>query len=147
MDRSRWLAPGLIALAVVLAGCGTQAAGALDNPSRTVPVKGTNLSLVILTPEAATRIGLQTAAVQPPSTASAGASAAVPLAAVLYLSDGSTWVYAVTAKLTYERQRVTVASVSGATAVLQSGPAPGTPVVVVGAAELLGSEYGVAGGQ
>jgi len=85
--------------------------------------------------------------VQPPSTASAGASAAVPLAAVLYLSDGSTWVYAVTAKLTYERQRVTVASVSGATAMLQSGPAPGTPVVVVGAAELLGSEYGVAGGQ
>ena len=119
MDRGRWLAPGLIALAVVLAGCGTQAAGALDNPSRTVPVKGTNLNLVILTPEAATRIGLQTAAVQPPSAATGGAGEAVPLAAVVYLSDGSTWVYAVTAKLTYERQRVTVASIS-ASATLDS---------------------------
>jgi hypothetical protein len=147
MHRGNWLATGLVALAVVIAGCGTQAAGALDSPSRTVPVKGTNLSLVILTPEAAQRIGLRTAAVQPPSAASAGATAAVPLAAVVYLSDGSTWVYAVTAKLTYERQRVTVASVSGETAMLQAGPALGTPVVVVGAAELLGSEYGVAGGQ
>src|SRR5258708_13201116 len=106
--RGNWLATGLVALAVVLAGCGTQAAGALDNPSRTVPVKGTNLSLVILTPEAATRIGLQTAAVQPPSTASAGPSAALPLAAVPYLSDGSTWVYAVTANLPYHPPRLTL---------------------------------------
>jgi hypothetical protein len=151
MHRGNWLATGLVALAVVLAvvlaGCGTQAAGALDSPSRTVPVKGTNLSLVILTPEAARRIGLRTATVQPGPAATGGVSEAVPLAAVVYLSDGTTWVYAVTAKLTYERQHVTIASISGDTAMLQAGPAPGTPVVVVGAAELLGSEYGVAGGQ
>jgi hypothetical protein len=66
---------------------------------------------------------------------------------VLYFSDGSTWVYTVAGPRTYVRQRVTIARTTGDTAMLQAGPAPGTAVVTVGAAELLGSETGVAGGQ
>jgi len=42
---------------------------------------------------------------------------------------------------------VAMAGVSGDMAVLQSGPPAGTQVVTTGAAELLGSEQGVAGGQ
>jgi hypothetical protein len=51
----------------------------------------------------------------------------------------------VTRALTYERQAVGIARIDGDTAVLRSGPAPGTRVVTVGAQELLGAELGVAG--
>jgi hypothetical protein len=144
MHRGTWLA--LVAAIVVLAGCGTAAESAPESPSQVVPVKGTSVNQVILTPQAVLRIGLQTAPVQRLAPG-AGASESVPLAAVLYLSDGSTWVYTVIGTRTYERQSVTIARTSGDTAMLQAGPAPGAPVVTVGVAELLGSEYGVAGGQ
>jgi hypothetical protein len=143
MNRSyRWLTMGLVAAGVALVGCGTPVGNAPESPSRIVPVQGTNLSRVILTPQAVQRIGLQTTPVQQLQTATA-----VPLAAVLYLSDGTTWVYTVIGTRTYVRQSVTIARTSGDMAMLQAGPSPGTAVVTTGAAELLGSEYGVAGGQ
>jgi hypothetical protein len=144
MRRGRWLT--LVAAAVVLAACGTPVESTAERPSQVVPVEGTSVSQVRLTPQAVQRIGLETAPVQRLAPG-AGASESVPLAAVLYLSDGSTWVYTVIGTRTYERQSVTIARTSGDTAMLQAGPAPGTPVVTVGVAELLGSEYGVAGGQ
>jgi hypothetical protein len=147
MNRRTLLVIGLAAAGMLLAGCGTQAESAPERPSLTVPVKGTSLSRVTLTARAAQRIGLQTAPVQPAGPAGDGVAEAVPLAAVVYLSDGTTWVYAVMGDLTYERQQVSVARVAGDLAMLKSGPPPGTSVVTVGAAELLGSEYGVAGGQ
>jgi hypothetical protein len=138
---------GLVAASVMLVACGqTHAESATDKPARVVPIQGTNTSRVVLTARAAERIGLETRPAQQVSTSGAGApSPAVPLAALVYDRDGSTWVYAATAPLTYVRQRVTVARVAGDVAILQAGPAPGTAVVTVGAAELLGSEYGVAG--
>jgi len=144
MHRGTWLA--VVVASMVLAACGTPAESAPESPSRVVPIAGTNLSKIELTPKAIERISLQTAPVQGPA-AGAGGTGSVPLAAVLYLSDGSTWVYTVVGTRTYERQRVTIARASGDTAILQAGPAPGTLVVTTGVAELLGSEYGVAGGQ
>jgi hypothetical protein len=47
--------------------------------------------------------------------------------------------------LTFVPQEVVIARIDGDTAILTSGPAPGTEVVTVGAAELLGAEYGVPG--
>jgi hypothetical protein len=67
------------------------------------------------------------------------------MAALVYDDSGDIWVYTVTRPLTYMRQRVAVARIEGDLAVLESGPAPGTAVVTVGVAELLGSEYGVEG--
>jgi hypothetical protein len=148
MNRSgRWLTTGLVAACVALAGCGSQAQSAPEHPSRIVPVQGTSVSSVILTPQAVQRIGLQTTPVQQLQAPGATPGTAVPLTAVLYLSDGSTWVYTVIGTRMYERQSVTIARTSGDMAMLQAGPAPGTAVVTVGVAELLGSEYGVAGGQ
>jgi hypothetical protein len=143
MNRRAWLTIALVGLGVALAGCGETVASAPESPSRLVPVHGTNVQRVILTPEAVQRIGLQTSPVQQLP----GTGEAVPLAAVLYLSDGSTWVYAVAGTRTYVRQSVTIARAAGDLAMLQAGPPPGTAVVTTGAAELLGSEYGVAGGQ
>jgi hypothetical protein len=143
MNRATWLTIALLGLGLALAGCGDQIASAAESPSRLEPVQGSNVQRVILTPDAVRRIGLQTAPVQQVP----GAANTVPLAAVIYLKDGTTWVYTVAGTRTYVRQQVTIAQAAGDTATLKTGPTPGTTVVTTGAAELLGSEYGVAGGQ
>jgi hypothetical protein len=142
MNRGKWLIVGIVASGVVLAGCGTPAESAPEKPAQVQSIQGTSLSRIVLTQRAAERAGIRTAPVQQLST-----GLTIPLAAVVYLSDGTTWVYTATGPLTYVRQGVSIAQVAGDVAVLKTGPAPGTSVVTVGAAELLGSEYGVAGGQ
>jgi hypothetical protein len=64
---------------------------------------------------------------------------------VVYDHDGSTWTYVNTAARTYERKPITVTDIDGQVALLSAGPAAGTPVVTVGAAELLGTEYNISG--
>ena len=75
----------------------------------------------------------------------AGTQLVVANAAVLYDQDGATWVYAETGPLTFRRVRVTISGTNGDLAILSSGPAVGTTVATVGAAELRGSEDGVPG--
>jgi hypothetical protein len=147
MNHRSWLVMGLVAAGLAVAGCEqTQTMSTAQKPAQVVPVRGTNLSRVILTARAAERLGIRTAPVQQLSSPGAGApSTAIPLAALIYDKDGGTWVYTAPARLSYVRQAVTVAQITGDVADLQAGPAPGTLVVTVGASELLGSEYGVEG--
>jgi multidrug efflux pump subunit AcrA (membrane-fusion protein) len=67
----------------------------------------------------------------------------VPRSAVLFDALGGTWLYEARAGGVFVRQRVTLIDTIGETAVLGQGPAPGTRVVTVGAAELFGTEFGV----
>jgi hypothetical protein len=67
----------------------------------------------------------------------------IPTTAVIYSPDGAAWTYVVLAPMTYTRRRIVIDRVSGSEAFLSSGPAAGTPVVTIGAPELLGTEYGV----
>jgi len=153
--RNHWVAAGLIVVGLGLTGCGTTKADygevSQAGPAKVEPVKGTDLNQVTLTSDAASKLGVQTAPVEagavPASTDGADATpeTTVPVSAVIYDKDGNTWVYVVTRALTYERQAVGIARVDGDTAVLRSGPVPGTRVVTVGAQELLGAELGVAG--
>ena len=66
----------------------------------------------------------------------------VPAAAILHDVDGGTWVYMQTAEHEFRRQRVSLRFLQGGLAVLASGPDVETPVVVDGAAELFGTEFG-----
>ncbi len=66
----------------------------------------------------------------------------VPWSAVIHDIHGGTWVYECPEPQTFARRRVEVRFVSGDSAVLSRGPAAGTPVVTVGAAELFGTEFG-----
>jgi hypothetical protein len=59
---------------------------------------------------------------------------------VEYNNDGSTFAYTSPEPLAYVQQPITVDSINGTQAVLAAGPAAGTQVVTVGAAELLGVE-------
>jgi cobalt-zinc-cadmium efflux system membrane fusion protein len=69
-------------------------------------------------------------------------SLVVPRAAVLYDASGGTWVYEARDGGVFVRHRVEIADVVADAAVLRQGPAPGTRVVTVGAAELFGTEFG-----
>lgn len=93
---------------------------------------------VVLTPLGAQRIGIQTA----PSVA-AKKLVMVPFQALLYEPDGRTVVYTQTGTETYTRQFITVAAINGNQVLVSSGLPAGTPVVTVGAEELLGVQNGV----
>jgi len=66
----------------------------------------------------------------------------VPWSAVLYDVHGGAWVYECVAPREFVRRRVEVDFVSGDVAVLTHGPKPDVQVVVAGAAELFGTEFG-----
>lgn len=66
----------------------------------------------------------------------------VPHSAIIRDINGGEWVYEKLAPLKYARRRVEVGHVSGSHAVLARGPAVGAEVVISGAAELFGTEFG-----
>ncbi len=66
----------------------------------------------------------------------------VPARAILYDIYGGTWVYVQTGERAYQRSRVLVQYTLDDRAVLAAGPDAGTEVVVDGAAELFGTEFG-----
>jgi hypothetical protein len=146
-----------VLLAVALTACGSRGTKeeTKNEPASVEAIDGSTVGQVTLTKEAADRIGLKTERVQASEVVAAvgpaghGASkvtrTTVPFAAVLYDQDGVSWVYTSPKPLTYVRQRITIERVDGDTAVLRSGPSPGTLVVTVGGAELLGTEYVVEG--
>jgi hypothetical protein len=154
--RNHWVAAGLAVVSIGLAGCGVGKAD-YGEVSQTGPVHvapltgGSDINRVTLTPEAATKLGVRTAAasaaVMPASTDSSTTPSeiTVPADAVIYDKDGKTWVYVVDGPRSFQREAVTVERVDGDSAILSSGPKPGVKVVTVGAQELLGAELGVAG--
>lgn len=61
---------------------------------------------------------------------------------ILYDIYGGTWVYVKSGDHAFQRQRVLIRFTADDLAVLDEGPAPGTEVVIDGAAELYGTEFG-----
>ena len=77
-----------------------------------------------------------------PLSGSASVQTVVPWSAVMLDINGGAWIYEVLEDRLYARRRVEVTDVVDDYAVLGRGPPPGTPVVVVGAAELYSTEFG-----
>jgi hypothetical protein len=147
MQRNRrWLVlAGLLAAGLQLSACTQQAAeaeGATSEPAKIERVAAGDVSRLTLTARAAERLGIQTAPVRK-ATVEGQARTVVPYGAVLYDAKGGTWVYVAREPLSYLRERITVDDIEDDRAVLTSGPAAGTAVVSVGAAELYGTEFGV----
>lgn len=66
----------------------------------------------------------------------------MPDTAVIYDVYGGAWVYVDSGDRHYTRSRITVRWIADGTAVLENGPPLGTLVVIAGAAELFGTEFG-----
>ena len=135
------LLAGLAGLAVLgLSACrDSKAESEKPAPATLEEVGDGEIGRITLTEDAARRLDIQTATVE------AGASSAlqVPFDAVIYQPDGTTWVYASPDALVFKREPIDVERIDGDVALVRSGPAAGTPVVTVGAAELWGFEFGV----
>jgi hypothetical protein len=80
-------------------------------------------------------------AVEIPTRSSSHEQPVIPHTALLHDIHGGQWVYVRTEKHSFARRRVQVSRIAGADAVLEHGPAAGTPVVTEGAAELFGTEF------
>jgi hypothetical protein len=140
--RRPGLAAVLVALVCLLPACKDSPAAEEESAGSELatvePVEGTDVSTVTLTEEAAGRIDVQTEPVE-----SRNGHLTIPYAAVLYDPAGDTWTYTSPESLTFVRAPIEVARIDGDRAYLSDGPPAGTDVVVVGAAELLGTEYEV----
>jgi len=140
--RSRRMILGLVAIGLLVPACKEVEASedsTYQEPSTLVAIDGSDSSQVILTAKAAERIGLETAPVE----AAADGSTIIPHAAVFYGLNGETWTYTSPEPLTFVREPIIVEAIDGDRAYLSEGPATGTAVVAVGAAELFGVESGV----
>jgi hypothetical protein len=143
MRRSTvWLAALSVVAVLPLAGCGAggeETAASAPEPAKVEPVAGSEeLHLITLTDAAAKRVDVQTDVVT-----SEGGRTIVPYSAIVYETDGKTWVYTNPEDLSYVRDHVVVETIEGDRAVLSEGPAVGTEVVTVGVAELFGAENGI----
>ncbi len=142
--RTRWAALLIAGAGLAgLAGCGGSSESSSSSEAAKVEhIEGTDLSRVILTPEAAKRLDIRTE----PVRQSAGGTV-IPYSAVFYETDGETWAYVSPEPLTFVREQIVVDRIDGDRALLSSGPSPGTKVATVGVAELFGAESGLDGGH
>ena len=125
------------------AGCQPAASpGASKEAAITVQKQEGSPSLLTLSEHAAQRLGVTTAEVRQVS-----GRPLIPYAAIIYDAEGSTWVYTASAARTFQRAPIVVDIIKGDDAILTDGPAAGTAVVTVGAAQLYGAETGVGGGH
>lgn len=150
-QSKQWMIVVLLFIAALqLAACGsipTSSAskageGGSDLPARVEHIEGTDLSRVILSAQAAKRLGIETAPVHEEQVRGK-LRKVIPYAAVFYDLNGGTWVYTSPSSLTFVRASITVDYIEGNLAVLSEGPPSGSEVVTVGAPELYGTEFGV----
>ena len=122
---------------VLVAACGSGGARQPAEPANVERVAGSDGFRITLTPDAARRLDIRTAAVQPNGT-----ETVIPYSAVFYSATGETWAYVNLKPLTFERRRIVVDRVSGDRAILSRGPGLGTAVATAGVPELHGIESG-----
>jgi len=122
---------------LLLSACGGSAipvTGDKVAPVKLEPIEGTDFQRVILTEKAAQRLNIQTAEV---------GGNTIPYAAVIYDTEGNTWVYTNPEPLTFVRAPIVVDRIDGDQAILSEGLDSGTMVVTLGVSELYGAETGV----
>jgi hypothetical protein len=139
-DAAMLILVGLLFSACASGEAAPKPAGERD--ARVERIAETDTNRVVLNEEAAERIGVKTDVVTDMNVSGVSRKA-IPYAAVLYASDGSTFAYANPEPLVFVRVPLAVDHVDADRAVLADGPSPGTAVVTVGAVELLGTEFNV----
>jgi hypothetical protein len=143
--RATGIATLCAAAGLVMTGCGAAAGGGSASGNAPALVQAApdgGPAHLVLSAEATQRLGVETAAVE----GQAGALS-IPYAAVVYDADGGTWAFVELEPRVYQRAAITITSIEGDVARLSAGPEPGAGVVTVAAAELVGVEAGISGGE
>ncbi|MCW2821429.1 MAG: hypothetical protein JWR64_1224 [Marmoricola sp.] len=144
-----WLALALVTMMLGVTGC-SQAAGSAHAPATRPAAKveagdGSHPARITLSEEAVRRLGIETQPVRTANGSGAGAALLIPYSAVVYDAEGSAWAFTSPSQRTYVRAPLKILSVENDRVTLTSGPPPGTELVTVGAAELVGAEAGITG--
>ena len=92
-----------------------------------------------MTEDAAKRLDIQTATISEAEVNGAKRTV-IPFAAIIYDTEGATWVYLNPEHLTFVRHPITVDDIKGDQAFLSDALPAGSTVVTVGVAELYGAE-------
>jgi len=126
----------MMVVALQLAACGPKSKPTTEkiNPSTLEEIEGSEIQRVILTEKAAERIHLETVP---------ASDMVVPYAAVIYDTEGTTWIYTNPAPLTFVRVPVVIDRIEGDEAFLSQALESDSPIVTVGVAEIYGAETGV----
>ena len=144
--KKRWAVTFLILGGLSFSACAkaTEVAHKPEPRFEKEKVEGQSLTRLKLVQGAYDRIGIKTAPVgEVPRFGGETKRLVVDYAAVVYEPKGDTSVYVNPGPLLFVRQPIKVEYIEGDRAVLTQGPPAGTPVVTVGASELLGMEFGV----
>jgi hypothetical protein len=147
ISRRYGIASVFAAAGLALTGCQTAASGsaadeAIARAASVEEAPDGGPSRLTLTEQSAERLGVQTA----PVAGKAG-DLAIPYSALVYDAEGGTWTFVEVEPLVYQRTLVAVTSIDGDEVRLSEGPEPGTDVVTVAVAELVGVEAGISGGE
>jgi hypothetical protein len=143
--RRYGIASLFLAAGLGLAGCqaAAEAGGAVtDSPAEVVPDPDGGPAELRVTQEAVERLGVETSPVE-----GTPGNLTIPYAGVIYDAEGGTWTFVQLEPGVYQRASITITAIDGDTVRLSDGPAPGTSVVTVAAAELVGVEAGISGGE
>ena len=133
--------PVLTAVALPLAACGEDSAADKIEPYELV-AESDEINTVVLTERASERLVMETVPVSE-QTVDGATRLTVPYAAIIYDSNGDTWVYVHPEPLSYRRSEITIDYIEGDLVVLEDGPEPGTEIAITSVAELYGADTGV----
>jgi hypothetical protein len=137
------------ALYLALAGGTSESAAAVDEalPATVQYPNGSEVALLTLQPRAIKRLDLRTVAITS-ERVGGKARMSVPYGAVIYDSEGATWVYVANNPRSFMRKAITIDRITGdGRVILSAGPAAGTKIATVGAQELWGAELGIDSGS
>jgi hypothetical protein len=144
--RPTGIATLVLAAGLAVAGCQTQAAGvegeALAPPASVEEGEDGGPARLSLTEEAVARLDVQTASVE-----DGNGGRTLPYSAVVYDAQGATWAFVEVEPGVYQREPISVTAIDGDRVTISDGPQSGTRVVTVAAAELVGVEAGISGGE
>ncbi len=110
----------------------------IDDPVTVAEIDGSDVAQVTLTSGAEQRLDIKTATVE-----QSGDMTVIPSGAVIVDPTGGFWVYTSPEPLAFVRAPVEIDHEADGLAYLVDGPAVGTTVVTLGAAELYGAEGGI----
>jgi len=123
----RWILLVII-LTSLISACAPKASTSTKvDPVKLEPIDGTDFKRVILTEKAAQRLDIKTAEVS---------GTTIPYAAVIYDTEGNTWIYTNPEPLTFVRAPIAIDHIEGDQAILSEGLDSATSVVTLGVSEL-----------